>query len=104
MVENLYALGQGGAQQGQTSPVTTIIFIVMIIAILYFLLFMPQRKQEQKRKQMVEGLQRGDEVVTSGGIHGSITRVKEDTVIVKIGEKTEITIEKKSVSRVKERR
>ncbi|MCK4574886.1 preprotein translocase subunit YajC [candidate division WOR-3 bacterium] len=103
MVETLHAMGQGG-QQGQTNPITTIVFIVMIIAILYFLLFMPQRKQEQKRKQMIGNLTRGDEVVTSGGIHGTITRVKEDTIVIKIADKTEITVEKNAVSKQKEKR
>jgi len=100
MVETAYAMGQG-AQQSQSNPMTTIIFIVMIIAILYFLLFMPQRKQEQKRKQMIENLKKGDEVITSGGIHGTITRVKDNVVVVKVSEKTEITVEKNAVSRVK---
>jgi preprotein translocase subunit YajC len=91
-----------GAQQGQSNPVTTIIFIVLIIAILYFLLFLPQRKQEQKRRQMIENLKRGDQVVTSGGIHGTITRLKDDTVVLKIAEKTEITVTKASVSKAPE--
>ncbi len=103
MVETLYGMGQG-TQQSQTSPLTTIIFIVMIIGILYFLLFMPQRKQEQKRKQMIQNLNKGDNVVTSGGVHGTITRIKENTVVVKVAEKTEITIEKSSVTKVKERK
>jgi len=103
MVETLNAMAQSGGQT-QSNPLTTVIFIVMIIAILYFLLFMPQKKQEQKRKQMIADLNKGDEVVTSGGIHGTISRIKEDTIIVKIAEKTEITVEKNSVSKVKERK
>jgi len=103
MVETLNAMAPGGGQT-QTNPLTTIIFIVMIIAILYFLLFMPQRKQEQKRKAMIQNLQKGDAVVTSGGIHGTISRIKEESVVIKIAEKTEITIERNSVSKVKEKR
>ncbi|TET20985.1 MAG: preprotein translocase subunit YajC, partial [Candidatus Cloacimonadota bacterium] len=72
--------------------------------ILYFLLFLPQKKQEQKRKQMIADLKRGDNIVTSGGIYGSISRIKDDTVIVKIAEKTEITIKRNSVSKVEERK
>jgi preprotein translocase subunit YajC len=101
MVSTLYAMGEG-AKGSQTNPFTTIIFIVLIIAILYFLLFLPQRKQEQKRKQMIEGLAKGDEIVTAGGIYGTITRVKEDTVTVKIADKTEITVKKNSVSKASE--
>ena len=103
MVSSLYAMGEG-AQKGQTNPVTTIIFIVIIIAILYFLLFLPQRKQEQKRRQMIEGLKRGDEVVTAGGIHGTITRIKEDSVVVKIADKVEVTVKKSSVSKSSEKK
>lgn len=103
MVESLYGMAQGG-QGGQTNPLTTIIFIVMIIAILYFLLFMPQRRQEQKRRQMIEALRKGDEVITSGGIHGTIARVKDNTIVVKIAEKLEITVEKNSVSRLSDRK
>jgi preprotein translocase subunit YajC len=104
MVESLYGMAQGGSQGGQTNPLTTIIFIVMIIGILYFLLFMPQRRQEQKRRQMIDSLKKGDDVVTSGGIHGTISRVKEDTLVIKIAEKLEITVEKNSVSRLSEKK
>ncbi len=103
MVSTLYAMGEG-AQKGQQNPFTMVIFIVMIIGILYFLLFLPQKKQEQKRKQMIADLKRGDNIVTSGGIYGSISRIKDDTVIVKIAEKTEITIKRNSVSKVEDRK
>lgn len=100
MVETLYAMGQGGGETGQTNPITTVIFIVIIIAILYFLLFLPQRKQEQKRKKMIENLNKGDKVVTSGGIHGTISRIKEDTIVINIAQKTEIKMERNAVSKV----
>jgi preprotein translocase subunit YajC len=72
--------------------------IVLIFVVLYFLMIMPQQRRQKKHKQMLEALKRGDRVVTSSGIHGIITTVREGSFLVKIAENTEIELDKGSVS------
>lgn len=76
------------------------IWIVAIIAVMYFVMIRPQNKQEKKRKEMISNVTVGDEVYTSGGIMGVITRVKEKTVWMRVAEKTEIEVLKEAISGV----
>ena len=77
--------------QGGFSP---IIFMLLIFAVFYFLLIRPSQVQQKKHKEMIELLQKGDKVISSGGIHGRITQIKDTTVKLKVDEKTELEIEK----------
>ncbi|MBM3241779.1 preprotein translocase subunit YajC [Candidatus Poribacteria bacterium] len=61
-------------------------FIVPMFLILYFLFWRPQQQQRRKHQNMLNSLARGDEVVTTGGLHGSIIGVKDDVVVMKIAE------------------
>jgi len=72
--------------------------IILIFVVLYFLMIMPQQRRQKKHKQMLEALKRGDRIVTSSGIHGIITTVREGTFLVKIADNTEIELDKGSVS------
>lgn len=60
--------------------------LVAIFGIFYFLIIRPQRKQQQRHRQLLASLQRGDRVVTSGGIIGEVVHLKDDEVTVKSGE------------------
>ncbi|MDP3910452.1 MAG: preprotein translocase subunit YajC [Gemmatimonadales bacterium] len=73
--------GQGGPGMG-----AFVIQIGLFIAIFYFLLIRPQRRQQQKHKELLASLQRGDQVVTSSGIVGEVLHIKDDQVTVKSGE------------------
>ena len=73
--------------------------LALIFMIFYFLLIRPQRKEQQRHQEMVAGLRKGDEIVTSGGIIGTIVHVTDDTLTVKTGENTRVVIERGRVSR-----
>ena len=60
--------------------------MVLIFAAMYFLLIAPQRKKQKEHEKMLAALKAGDEVVTAGGIYGTITSVKEDRFVVRIGD------------------
>jgi len=60
--------------------------MVLLFAAMYFLLIAPQRKKQKAHEKMLTELKAGDEVVTAGGIYGTITSVKEDRFIVRIGD------------------
>ena len=77
------------APSGQDAGGGLLIFLVQIglfIAIFYFLLIRPQRRQQQHHRQLLASLQRGDQVVTTGGVIGEVVHIKDDQVTIRSGE------------------
>ncbi len=74
--------------------------MVLIFAAMYFLMIAPQRKKQKEHEKMLKALESGDEIVTSGGIFGTITNVKEDRFVVRIADNTKIEIGKAFVTQV----
>ena len=66
------------------SIVPLIIILVLIVGIFYFLMIRPMRQRERRHDQMVEELQRGDMVITAGGMYGQVERIDEDSVTLKV--------------------
>lgn len=85
----------GGAAPGGGG--IELIMLVVMVAVFYFFLIRPQQKRAKEHKNLVESLSKGDEVVTSGGILGKITKVTDDFVVVEIGTNLEIKLQKASV-------
>ena len=83
------------AQQG--GGYTGILMIVAMVAIFYFFMIRPQNKKQKEIKKAREAMQKGDAVVTAGGIYGRIKEVKETTFIIAIADGVNIKIEKSSV-------
>lgn len=77
-------------------PMNLIVMVFLFIG-MWFLLIAPQRKRQKEHAKMLENLVSGDEIMTNGGIFGTITNVKEDRFIVKIAENTKIEVSKASV-------
>ena len=71
--------------------------IVLMFVLLYFLMIRPQMKRAKEQKAMIEALQKGDEVVTSGGLVGRITRLGEAYISLEIAPNTEISVQKSAV-------
>ena len=82
------------------SPVVTILWFVVLIAIFWFLLLRPQRQEQKKRDAMIKGLHRGDRVVTMGGMHGSIVDLNDETALVRIADKVEVTVSRTAIGQV----
>ena len=77
------------APSGQNTGGGMFVFIAQIalfIAIFYFLLIRPQRRQQQKHKELLATLQRGDRVVTTGGVVGEVIHIKDDEVTIRSAE------------------
>ena len=74
--------------------------LALLMAAMYFLVFAPQRKKQKAHDKMLTELKSGDEVITSGGIYGTITSVKEDRFIIRIGENNKIEVGKGFISAV----
>ena len=84
----------------QPSFLVQILPMVLLFGAMYFFLIAPQRKKQKEHEKMLKELQSGDEVVTSGGIFGVITNVKEDRFVVRIADNTKIEIGKGFVQTV----
>lgn len=87
---------QGGQQQG--NPLLSLLPLVLIFVVFYFLLIRPQQKRQKKHQKLLQSLDRGDRIVTSSGIHGTIANVKERTVIVVIADGVKVEIEKSHIA------
>jgi preprotein translocase subunit YajC len=74
--------------------------IILMFVLLYFLMIRPQMKRAKEHKQMVEALQKGDEVITAGGVLGRITKVGEAYIGVEIAPNTEISVQRASVQTI----
>ncbi|MBI4550508.1 MAG: preprotein translocase subunit YajC [Candidatus Omnitrophica bacterium] len=83
----------------EANPVVAFMPLVLMFVIFYFLLIRPQQKKEKDRQKMIAALKKGDRVVTSGGILGTVVGVKEDVVVLKVGDgETKIEFLKSAVS------
>ena len=89
-------------QQAQGSGLSSILMIVAMIAIFYFVMIRPQSKKQKELKRQREAMQKGDKVVTAGGIHGRIREVKDATIRVEVAPNVELTLDKSSVYPVAE--
>jgi len=76
----------------QTAPM-----IIFFIAIFYFIVIRPQQKEQQEHDKLLASLQKGDKVVTKSGLHGEIHEVGDGVIVLKIAEKTRVTMETAAV-------
>jgi preprotein translocase subunit YajC len=76
----------------------TIVYFFFLVVIFYFVLIRPQQKRQKKHNQMMEALKVNDEIVTAGGIFGTVTRIKDNSIWLKVADKVEIEVLKSSVS------
>lgn len=79
---------QGGGQIGM---------IVLLIVVFYFFMIRPQNKKQKEIKKFREGIQKGDKVITAGGIYGTIKEIKETHFVLEIADNVKISIDKGSV-------
>ena len=99
MVDLAYAAAQppGG---GAGSVVTQLVFFAAIFAIFYFLLIRPQQKQKREREEMLRAVKRGDRVVTSSGLHGTVASMDDTTVTVRVTEQVRLVFDRSAIGRI----
>ncbi len=98
MIEQALAF-TAGPREGASGSIVLLFNVFAVIAIFYFLLIRPQRKERERHAQMISAIQKGDEIVTSGGIIGTVVRAEEDSLIIRTGGDTKVTVERARVSR-----
>ncbi|WP_054949059.1 preprotein translocase subunit YajC [Numidum massiliense] len=79
---------------------TSLIPFILIFVVFYFLLIRPQQKRQKERNAMLQALKRGDQVVTIGGLHGSIVDITEEQVTLKVAEGTKLVFERGAINAV----
>ncbi|MFH0763531.1 MAG: preprotein translocase subunit YajC [Candidatus Omnitrophota bacterium] len=82
-------------------PLMNLMPIILIFVVFYFLLIRPQKKAQDAHKKMIASLKKNDEVITSGGIHGTIANVKEHTVTLKVDDNVKVEVQRSSISTMK---
>ena len=97
MISSAFAQAPSGGGDG---GMMNILFIVLMFVIIYFLMIRPQMKRAKEQRQMIEALQKGDEVITAGGVLGRISKLGEAYVTVEIAPNTEISVQKAAVQTV----
>lgn len=89
-ISNAYAQAAGGGAEQQ---LLGFLPIILMFVVLYFLMIRPQMKRAKEHKAMIDALQKGDEVVTAGGIVGRITKVGEGYVTIEVGQQGNSPVE-----------
>jgi len=87
--------GGAGAQGGGFS---TLMLFGIMFAIFYFLLIRPQQKQRKQHNEMLAALKKGDRVITSGGLHGEISGIKDDLMTMEIAPKSRVKVSRNSIA------
>jgi preprotein translocase subunit YajC len=90
-------LAQSGGGGGGSS-LFTFLPIILIFVIFYFLLIRPQQKRQKEHQSMLDRISKGDRVVTSGGLYGTVVGVKDNIVVLKIAEDVKAEFAKTSIS------
>ena len=94
------AYAQSAGEASSQSPFFQFIPLILILVVFWFLIIRPQQKKQKEHMRMVGSLQKGDQVVTNGGIFGTITKVGEDRITLEVASKVNIQIERQQVARM----
>lgn len=97
---DLLFLAQAASPTPQSSPLGALgglLPMIFIFVIFYFLLIRPQQKKQKEHQKLVQSLETGDDIVTNAGIHGTITNIKERTVIVRVADNVKIEFDRGSI-------
>lgn len=83
-----------------SSEVISILYLVGLFALLYFLLIRPQQVRQKRHQEMIKNLQLNDRVITAGGIFGTIVKLKDDSVILRVADNVRIEVLRQSIAQV----
>lgn len=99
------AAGAGGGMDPQFMQQMQLMLMLVLGLVAYWLLFLrPHNKKRKEMQDKLSKLSKGDEVVTIGGIHGKVANIKDNLIVVRVDDKTEITFDKTAISTVKEQK
>ena len=100
LVSNAWAQAAEGSPQ--LNPIISFLPFILIFVVFYFLLIRPQQKKAKERQTMIEALQKGDKVVTSGGLIGTITNLGPKIITIQVAEGVRVKILRANIETLKE--
>ncbi|OQY70933.1 MAG: preprotein translocase subunit YajC [Ignavibacteriales bacterium UTCHB2] len=89
-----------GGEAGGGSLISTLIMFGAIFAIFYFMIIRPQQKRAKEREKLLSNIEKGDKIITSGGVHATIVGIEEKTVLIEIAPNVKIKIERSAIGSV----
>ncbi len=93
-ISNAYAQSAGGSPGG----ILTFLPLILMLVVFYFLMIRPQQKRMKEHTAMVAALKKGDEVVTNGGLGGTITKVGDSYMMMRVADNVEVSVQKAAVA------
>ncbi len=95
LISSAYAQAPAGAPPG--GDMSFFIMMIVMFGVLYFFMIRPQMKRQKEQKKMVDELQKGDEIVTVGGVVGRITKISDAYLTVEVAQNTEMVVQRGAV-------
>jgi preprotein translocase subunit YajC len=92
-----FVVAMAAPAQGGPSALVQLLPFALVLAIFYFIILLPMKRKQQKVQEFVEGLKVGDKVITTGGIHGQITRLGENSVQLQIADKVRVEVARAAI-------
>ena len=96
----LIAMAPQGGEGGGGSLISTLIMFGAIFAIFYFMIIRPQQKRAKEREKLLSNIEKGDKVVTSGGVHATIVGIEDKTVLIEIAPNVKVKVERSAIGSV----
>lgn len=94
------AHAQAAGAAAQPSMMSTLLFPIILIAVMYFLMIRPQMKRQKEHRAMLEKIGKGDEVITSGGIAGTVVNLGENFITVEVASGVQVRVQKGAITSV----
>ena len=96
----LLAMAPQGGEGGGGSLISTLIMFGAIFAIFYFMIIRPQQKRTKEREKLLSNIEKGDKVITSGGVHATIVGIEDKTVLIEIAPNVKIKVDRSAIGSV----
>jgi preprotein translocase subunit YajC len=100
MIDYAYAAAGSPSGQGGGSAMVQLAFFAAIFAIFYFLLIRPQQKQKRERESMLSTVKPGDRVVMSSGLHGTVVKLSDQSVTLKVADQVRLEFDRSAIGRI----
>lgn len=96
----LIAMAPQGGDGGGGSLISTLIMFGAIFAIFYFMIIRPQQKRAKEREKLLSNIEKGDKIITSGGVHATIVGIEDKTVLIEIAPNVKVKVERSAIGSV----
>ena len=97
---DLFLLSGPPPEGGGGGLVSLFLPFLLVFIVFYFFIIRPQKKREDTRKSMIEAVKKGDRIVTIGGVHGTVTKVDEGSVLAQVDDNVKLRFDKNAIASV----